>query len=61
MNIDQRYPSPIYGNMSHANMFNDETTQVNSMMDNPGSAYEQSTMICDTTVIGGVSQVYLDL
>ena len=64
MNIDQRHPSPIYGNMSHANMYNDESALMNpleSMMDNPGSAYEQSTMIGDTTVIGGVSQVYPDL
>ena len=41
-------------------MYNDESAQMNpleSMMDNPGSAYEQSTMIGDTTVIGGVSQV----
>ena len=32
-----------------------------SMMDNPGSAFEQSTMIGGTTVIGGVSQVNPDL
>ena len=64
MNIDQRPPSPIYGNMSHANMYNDESAQMNpleSMMDNPGSAYEQSTMIGDTTVICGVRQVNPDL
>ena len=63
-NIDQRYPSPIYWNMSHGNMYNDESAQMNpleTMMDNPGSAYEQSTMIGDTTVIGGVSQVNPDL
>ena len=62
MNIDQRPPSPIYGNTSHANMYNDESAQINpleSIMDNPGS--EQSTMIGDTTVIGGVSQVNPDL
>ena len=65
MNIDQRPPhSPIYGNMSHANMYNDESAQMSpleSMMDNPGSPYAQSTMIGDTTVIGGVSQVNPDL
>ena len=46
--------------MSHANMLED-TAYENSTMDNPGSAYEHSTMIGDSTVIGGVSQDGPDL
>ena len=48
MNIDQRPPSPIQGNYPHINQ--------HEFMENPQPEYDQSTMIGEDTVIGGLSQ-----
>ena len=48
MNIDQRPPSPIHGNYPHIND--------HEFMENLQPEYDQSTIIGEDTVIGGLSQ-----